>query len=108
MVRISSICFLVCLFFCSCETKPGIKSIEPNFGNVAGGDSVLIHGNGFREGMMVQFGKKQAAGVVINSAAQTINVRTPAGEEGSVDVIVTADDGKSYVLRNGFRYQRGK
>jgi hypothetical protein len=98
---------LMAATFCAagCESGTRIKSVEPNFGNVAGNDDVVINGNGFKAGMVVQFGKKEARGVVIDSPTR-IMVKTPAGVEGKVDVTLTRDDGKTLVLRDGFTYRR--
>jgi len=90
-----------------CDTETRVKSVEPNFGNVAGNDDVVIVGNGFKPGsvMTVQFGKNEARNVVIDSPTR-VRVKTPGGVEGKVDVIVTRDDGKTFVLRDGFVYRR--
>jgi hypothetical protein len=96
---------LTMLFGCDSDTR--VKSVEPNFGNVAGNDDVIIVGSGFKPGtvMTVQFGKHEARSVVIDSPSR-IRVKTPGGVEGKVDVIVTRDDGKTFVLRDGFLYRR--
>jgi len=87
-----------------CESGTSIKALEPNFGNVSGNDDVVILGSGFEPGMSVQFGKRQVKSVVIDSARR-IRVKTPAGVEGKVDVIVIREDGKTFVLRRGFSYR---
>ena len=89
-----------------CDSDTRVKSVEPNFGNVAGNDDVIIIGAGFKPGtvMTVQFGKHEARSVVIDSPGR-IRVKTPGGVEGKVDVIVTRDDGKTFVLRDGFMYR---
>jgi len=90
-----------------CDSDTRVKSVEPNFGNVAGNDDIIIVGTGFKPGtvMTVQFGKHEARSVVIDSPTR-IRVKTPGGVEGKVDVIVTRDDGKTFVLRDGFSYRR--
>ena len=87
------------------RVRDRITSVEPAFGNVAGNDDVVIHGGGFKPGLVVQFGKSQVKGIVID-ADNRIRVKTPAGVEGKVDVIVVRDDGKTLVLSNGFTYMR--
>ena len=96
--------FEFCLAGCEKGTK--IKSLEPNFGNVSGHDVVVIHGNGFKTGMVVQFGEQQVKNVVIENSSR-LRVKTPPGIEGKVDVIVIGNDGKKFALTNGFSYIRG-
>lgn len=96
---------LACICLMGCESGTRITSVEPAFGNVAGNDDVVIHGGGFKPGLVVQFGKSQVKGIVID-ADNRIRVKTPAGVEGKVDVIVVRDDGKTLVLSNGFTYMR--
>jgi hypothetical protein len=91
--------------FLGCDSGTRIKSVEPGFGNVAGNDDVAIVGSGFKPGMVVSFGKREAKNVVIESPAR-IMVKTPAGVEGKVDVIITRDDGKTFALRDAFLYRR--
>ncbi len=93
----------LCLGGCNSGTQ--LKSLEPNFGNVAGNDDVVLIGSGFKPGMVVHFGKKEAQSVVIGSSSR-IMVKTPAGAEGKVDVTITCDDGKTFVLPGGFTYRR--
>ncbi len=91
--------------FAGCESGTRIKSVEPNFGNVAGNDDVVIVGAGFKAGMVVQFGKREAKSVVLEQPTKII-CKTPAGVEGKVDVTITRDDGKTFVLRDAFTYRR--
>ena len=88
-----------------CESGTRIKALEPNFGNVSGGDTVLIIGSGFKTGMTVQFGKHEVKHVVVDTPSR-LRVKTPSGAEGKVDVIVTRDDGKTFMLENGYEYRR--
>jgi len=106
LIRFLSLLALAALFVAAvaCESTTGIKSIEPTFGNVAGNDDVVIHGGGFKTGMTVHFGKKQVKRVVIESPT-SIRVKTPSGPEGAVDVILTDDTGKTYVLKEAFSYR---
>lgn len=99
---------LVGLLLCGVASLAACESpmrVEPNFGNVAGNDDVIVHGQGFKAGTVVFFGKREAKNVVIESP-QRITVKTPAGVEGKVDVTIQRDDGKSVVLRDGFTYRR--
>ncbi len=95
----------LCTLVAGCESGTKIKSIEPNFGNVAGNDSVVIVGLGFKNGMQVHFGKREAKNVVIEGPTRIL-VTSPSGVEGKVDVTLTRDDGKTFVLRDGFSYRR--
>ena len=88
-----------------CESGTYIKTLEPGFGNVSGGDTVLIIGNGFKTGMTVQFGKHEVKHVVVEPPSR-LRVKTPSGAEGKVDVVVTRDDGKTFMLEKGFEYRR--
>ena len=74
-------------------------------GSVAGGEVVVIRGAGFKPGMSVKFGKRAGTAVIVQS--KKINVRTPAGASGKVDVVVTADDGKSFVMKDAYLYKQG-
>lgn len=96
----------VCLMM-GCESGTQIKSVEPSFGNVAGNDDVVIHGDGFKPGLEVQFGKATVRSLVIDSS-ERIRVKTPSGVEGKVDVIIIRDDGKTFVLKDGYTYMRGR
>lgn len=88
---------------CSTETK--FSHIEPNTGTFTGGEEVILGGQNFPRGsVMVHFGNKEAQPVVMESTSK-IRVTTPAGDKNTnTDVTITFDDGKAYVLRNGFRY----
>lgn len=88
---------------CSSETR--FTEVEPNTGTFTGGEEVELRGANFpRSGVMVRFGSHAATAVVVASD-RSIKVTTPAGEKGTaVDVTVVFDDGRAYVLRNGFRY----
>ncbi len=89
-----------------CQDK-GIRitSVMPNYGRSAGGEEVYINGNGFTPGLTVQFGQRNATGLVIESS-QKLRVTTPQGPEGPVDVVIVLDDGKTVVLSKGFRYEK--
>lgn len=95
------------LFVGACSNDLSVSSIEPNSGTYMGGEEVTIHGRGFqpgRSGVIVKFGTHQAASVSVESTG-SIKVQTPAGDKNAgVDVMIVFDDGKAYVLKNGFRY----
>jgi hypothetical protein len=88
---------------CSNETK--ITGIEPNTGTFTGGEEVELKGQNFpRAGVLVRFGTKEAQPAVVESD-RLIKVQTPAGDKNTnSDITVVFDDGRSFVLKNGFRY----
>lgn len=83
-----------------------LERVEPPFGSIAGNDDVVIIGSGFNPGLTVQFNKRPARKVVIDSDQQHIRVKTPPGPEGKVDVIVTDETGRTYVLEKSFTYRK--
>jgi hypothetical protein len=90
---------------CSDETK--ISELEPPHGTFAGGEEIMIHGRNIpvgKGGVSVIFGRRAATNVVIENN-RTIKVTSPAGDKNTeVDIQVTFDDGRAYLLKNGFRY----
>ncbi len=95
---------LLALLGCSNDLK--VNGLDPAQGTYAGGEEVVIKGNGFQSGrgVTVTFGKSPASSVVIESSDR-IKVQTPAGtKNSSVDVLVTFDDGKAFQIKNAFRY----
>ena len=97
---------LFALLALSCAQEFGVTDVSPSIGSLGGGESVAINGSGFVSGMgvSVYFGNRKAENVVVNSSNK-ITVSTPgSSEEKKVDVRVTTDDGKSFVIRDGFTY----
>lgn len=90
---------------CSNETK--ITELEPPQGTFAGGEEILIKGKNLpigRGGATVLFGRRQATNVVMENS-NGIRVTSPAGDRNTeADVTVMFDDGRSYLLKNAFRY----
>jgi hypothetical protein len=103
LVRIAPIVVALSGTACTNETK--VSEIEPNAGTYSGDEEVHIRGNGFpRSGVTVRFGTREAKGVLVESN-HTIKAFTPAGDKNtSVDVSLVFDDGRAFVLKNGFRY----
>jgi len=95
------------VFAMGCSNELKVTEIEPPQGTFGGGEEVVIRGGGFqpgRGGVMVRFGKRDATSVVVESSDK-IKVTTPAGDKNTVaDVSVVFDDGKAFMLKNGFRY----
>lgn len=80
-----------------------IDAINPATGPVEGGTTVLISGAGFTGTPTVFFGPLAAASVVVNSATE-LEVVTPAGSGGAVDVTVRLASGRQAVAVDGFFY----
>ena len=102
-----SLAVLVLAFLAACdETKLRIDRVEPAEGITAGGDHINIVGAGLQPGktqVRVAFGGHVAEQVVISSKDK-INLVTPAGNKGPVDVILDFDDGQRFKIPGGFRY----
>jgi len=74
---------------------PTVTSVSPTFGSPGGGQSVVITGTNFDNGVSaVKFGAINANSFVVNSATQ-ITAVTPQHAYGVFDVIVTNVDGTS-------------
>ncbi len=101
----------ILFFLAACEdNKLRIDRVEPNQGITAGGDAVNILCNGLQPGktqVRVSFGGRVAEQVVISSKTK-INVVTPSGDKGPVDVILDFDNGDRFKIPNGFRYVEPK
>lgn len=95
------------LSMAACSNELKVTGVEPPQGTYAGGEDVVIRGNGFqpgRGGVTVKFGKRDASSVVV-AAADKINVTTPGGDPNTtVDITVVFDDGKAFKLGNSFHY----
>ena len=83
-----------------------VDEVEPAQGINAGGDHVVIHGNGFEPGktqVEIRFGRSRAEQVSISSTDK-ITVVTPPGDKGPVDVTLMFDTGAQFKIPAGFRY----
>jgi hypothetical protein len=102
-----SLAAMVLTFLAACdEARLRIDRVEPDEGITAGGDSVNIIGAGLqpgKTGVRVAFGRHVSEQVVISSKDK-INLVTPSGEKGPVDVILDFDDGQRFMIPAGFRY----
>ena len=102
-----SLAVMVLTFFAACdESRLRIDQVEPAEGITAGGDSVNILGVGLqpgKTGVRVAFGRHVAEQVVISSKDK-INLITPSGDKGPVDVVLDFDDGQRFKIAGGFRY----
>lgn len=102
-----SLAVTVLTFLAACdEDRLRIDRVEPAEGITAGGDQVNIIGAGLqpgKTGVRVAFGRHVSEQVVISSKG-TINLVTPSGEKGPVDVILDFDTGQRFKIASGFRY----
>ena len=88
------------------DARLRIDRVEPDEGITAGGDQVNILAAGLqpgKTGVRVSFGRHVAEQVVISSKDK-INLVTPSGDKGPVDVTLEFDDGQSFKIPTGFRY----
>jgi hypothetical protein len=106
-----SLAVLILAFMAACEeTRLRIDRVEPPEGITAGGDHINIVGVGLKPGktqVRVSFGGHIAEQVVISSTNK-INVVTPSGDKGPVDVVLDFDDGQRFKIPGGFRYVEPK
>ena len=102
-----SITLAVLTFLAACDdARLRIDRVEPDEGITAGGDQVNILAAGLqpgKTGVRVSFGRHVAEQVVISSKDK-INLVTPSGDKGPVDVTLEFDDGQSFKIPTGFRY----
>jgi len=93
--------------FTGCNQEFGVRDITPSVGVIGGGESVSINGSGFDPSMgyTVYFGNSKATNVSVSSSDKII-VTTPSSSSATkVDVRLTTDTGKEYVLRKAFSYE---
>ena len=102
-----SLTFVVLAFLAACEdNKLSIERVEPAEGITSGGDQVNIIATGLqpgKTGVRVSFGRHVSEQVVISSKDK-INLVTPNGDKGPVDVLLDFDDGQRFKIPGGFRY----
>jgi len=77
--------------------------VDPPTGARAGGTRVFLRGTGFRGDLRVRFGDAEAEHVSVVDPF-TLEVLTPRGNVGTVDVSVEREDGATAVLEGGFSY----
>jgi hypothetical protein len=73
---------------------PTVTGVSPATGKAAGGTRVYIGGTGFVSGASVAFGAKLATDVAFISST-TLSCTSPAGNPGTVDIVVTTPGGSS-------------
>ncbi len=85
------------------EASLEVLAMTPDHGPTAGGTAALITGEGFGPDAQVMVGALPAMSVTF-IGEQTLQVVTPPGSPGAVDVTVTSD-GKNGMLPGGFVYE---
>jgi len=84
--------------------EPVIEELIPPLGHTDGGDVVSIRGTHFQPGADVYFGETLVANpFYIND--EFINVTTPPGDPGPIDVRIVNPDGGAGELVDGFLYE---
>lgn len=86
-----------------CSTGVKVTSVTPENGTVAGGEDILIKGQGFKAGVQVKFCRAEAKNVILLGENQ-IKATSPANAKGDCDVTLTFDDGRAYKVANAFHY----
>ncbi len=90
---------------CGNDGSLKVTGIEPQTGDIEGGQTVAIHGQGFRtvtRNVKVYFGG--AAGTVTRIGNDEIIVQAPGGKLGPVDVLVVFEPGGEHPYKNGFTF----
>ncbi len=106
---LGSVGLVLCMAAGQCSDETRISELEPPQGTFAGGEEILIHGRNIPtgKGVSVTFGRRAATNVVIENTNR-IKVTSPAGDRNTeADIQITFDDGRTYLLKNGFRYIDG-
>ena len=80
-----------------------VASVEPATGPAAGGNLVVVKGQGFAADATVRFGAKKALDVTVESST-LLTCTAPAGAAGVVDVQVQNLDGVSSTLDAAYTY----
>jgi len=75
------------------QPPPGIASISPASGTIAGGTSAVITGHDFTGATAVKFGTAPAASYTVDSDTRITAVSPPISHAGIVDVSVTTAAG---------------
>lgn len=92
---------------CNTGGETQIRNLEPRVGALQGEQVVKITGANFRTdiGYTVYFGNRKAPAVTILDS-ETLAVSTPSRDAaGAVDVIVSADNGPAWRVKEAFRYE---
>lgn len=78
-------------------------SVEPTTGPTAGGNLVVVKGQGFVPNAVVRFGSKKALDTTVESSG-LVTCTVPSGLAGVVDVQVQNPDGVSSTISDAYTY----
>lgn len=81
---------------------PSLSSLTPTSGSVVGNETITLTGSGFSSASVVRIGG--ALATVASRTSTTLEVLTPAGSEGVVDVAVINPGAQTSTLTGGFTY----
>jgi hypothetical protein len=102
---------LACFGASACKTDPkdvviAVESLDPEHGGVAGEQPVTIHGD-FRTdiGYTVYFGTTRADHVSVRDEHELVAIAPHVNGPGKVDVVVIADTGPGFRMKEAFLYQ---
>ncbi len=82
---------------------PNLATLSATTGDPLGGETVTLYGAGFQADGWVLFGGIESPSINFIDAS-TLEVHTPVGSPGLVDVIVINADGQETRMLDGFRY----
>jgi hypothetical protein len=91
------------LLTAGCGGGVKVTSVTPENGTVAGGEDVVIKGEGFKAGVQVKFCRAEAKNVILLGENQ-IKATSPANQKGTCDITITFDDGRAFKVANAFHY----
>jgi hypothetical protein len=80
-----------------------VTSVTPDNGTVAGGEDIVIKGQGFKAGVQVKFCRAESKSVVLLGDNQ-IKATSPANQKGMCEITLTFDDGRAFKVADAFRY----
>lgn len=84
-------------------SAPNITDVTPDEVYITGGQEVIIEGNMFMEGIKVYFNDIPVSEITYIDE-NTLEIITPPGEEGYVDIRIENSDGGTYTLSKGIKY----
>ncbi|MFU8802404.1 MAG: IPT/TIG domain-containing protein [Bradymonadaceae bacterium] len=82
-----------------------IEGLAPSSGPLAGGQTVVLHGEGFTSQTSVRFDGRAAPFVSVDPAAGTLTVQSPATSTAGLVDIVAENANDSFILENGYLYR---
>ena len=84
------------------SSPPTLAGVTPDTGPAAGGTAVIITGTNLDSVMSVTFGG--VAAIITRQTPTALEVTTPTGHPGLVDVAITTRDGQAVTSTCGFTY----